>query len=482
MRKRLMTILLTAALAVTLASCGTASNGAAGATQNQATEDAAKAQEDVKAESAKAAPESKAESTVSEAAKAESEAAKTESDTSSATNSPIKPELIESGKTESEKTDSSKPAAPEKTAEEETKKSSGSGESLGDYDPDDVNVTLELGHSGNNEFANITATYNGKEIWSKKTGAYPTSQLDCVSNIGKCGKRYYYVESGAIVCLDLATGDEIWKNYEFGGSPAKWASGFGEDGTIYVSGYLGPDLFVCKSDGTTAKSIGSFRDDFYWPYELTYYEDANLVKLVYEMSPYGDGGELFISLDDYTAREEKDFEDNTGSKDISSKDSSSEDGEIYYPDVENYLSLRSGPSTDAPRKNKIYPGTALIVLGYENGMAKVRVEGTDEEGYVNPNYIKPAGSSGSNGTSSSKDSSSSKSSSDSDLKPGMTAYANVKEYLSLREGPSTSSDVITTLPDWTEFTILDYPEGKMVHVRVEETGQTGYVHVDFLSY
>ena len=64
----------------------------------------------------------------------------------------------------------------------------------------------------------------------------------------------------------------------------------------------------------------------------------------------------------------------------------------------------------------------------------------------------------------------------------MTAYANVKEYLSLREGPSTSSDVIDKLPDWTEFTILDYPEGKMVHVRVEETGQTGYVHVDFLSY
>ena len=473
MRKRFVTILLTAVLAAALASCGSASNGAGAATENQVTEDAAKAQEDVKAESAKAELDSKAESTVSEAAKAESEAAKAESDASSATTTPIKPELIESEKTESKKTDSA--SKPEETAGDETKKSTGSG--LGDYDPDDVSVSLTLGHSGDNEYANIVATYNGKEIWNKTTGSYPTSQLDRVSNIGKYEKRYYYVESGAIVCVDLGTGDEIWRNYEFGGSPAKWASGFGGDGTIFVSGYLGPDLFVCSSDGKTVKSIGSFRDDFYWPYELTYYEDANLVKLVYEMSPYGDGGELFISLDDYTAREEKDFEDNSGSN-----NSGSGDGQVYYPDVENYLSLRTSPSTDAPLKNKIYPGTPLIVLGYENGMAKVRVEGTDEEGYVNANYIKPAGSSSSSGSSGSSGSSSSKSSSNYGLEPGMTAYANVKEYLSLREGPSTSSNVITTLPDWTEFTILDYPEGKMVHVRVEETGQTGYVHVDFLSY
>ena len=474
MRKRLVTILITAVLTAALASCGSTSSGALGKTENQVTENAANAKDDAKAESAKAALESKAESVASEAAKVESS-------TSSQTESAIKPELTESAKTESEKTDSaSKPIKPEETAGDETKKPSGNSESLGDYDPDDVQVTLELGHSGDNEFANITATYNGKELWSKKTGAYPTSQLDRVSNLGKYGKRYYYVESGAIVCVDLATGSEIWKNYDFGGSPAKWASGFGGDGTLFVSGYLGPDLFVCSSDGTTVKSIGSFRDDFYWPYELTYYEDANLVRLVYEMSPYGDGGELFISLDDYTAREEKDFEDNSGSNDSGSKNSGS--GEIYYPDVENYLSLRSGPSTDAPRTNKIYPGTPLIVLGFENGMAKVRVEGTDEEGYVNANYIKPAGSSESKSSSGSKGSSSSKSSSDSALKPGMTAYANVKEYLSLREGPSTSSDVIAKLPDWTEFTILDYPEGKMVHVRVEETGETGYVHTDFLSY
>ena len=459
MRKRFVTILLTAVLIAALASCGTASNGASGTTENQVTENAANAKDDAKAESVA------------------SEAAKAESDTSSTTNTPIKPELIESGKTESEKTDSSKPDAPEKKTGEETKKS-GNSESLGDYDPYDVKVSLELDHTDDDkEFAHITATYNGKEIWNKTTGAYPTAQLDCVSNIGKDGKRYYYVEHGSIVCVDLATGEEIWRNNEFGGSPAKWASGFGGDGTIYVSGYLGPDLFICKSDGTTVKSIGSFREDFYWPYELTYYADANLVKLVYEMSPYGDGGELFISLDDYTAREEKDFEDNSGSK-----DSSSEEGPIYYPDVENWLSLRSGPSTDAPMINKLYPGTPLMVLGFENGMARVRVPGTDEEGYVNANYIKPADSSDNSNSSGSSSSSSSKSSSDSDLKPGMTAYANVKEYLSLREGPSTSSDVIDKLPDWTEFTILDYPEGKMVHVRVEETGQTGYVHIDFLSY
>ena len=471
MRKRFVTILLTAVLTAALTSCGTASNGASGTTENQVTENAANAKDDAKAESAQAALESKAESVASEAAKAES-------DTSSTTNTPIKPELIENGKTESEKTDSSKPATPEKTTGEEEKKSSGNSESLGDYDPYDVKVSLELDHTDDDkEFAHITATYNGKEIWNKTTGAYPTAQLDCVSNIGKDGKRYYYVEHGSIVCVDLATGEEIWRNNEFGGSPAKWASGFGGDGTIYVSGYLGPDLFICKSDGTTVKSIGSFREDFYWPYELTYYADANLVKLVYEMSPYGDGGELFISLDDYSAREEKDFEDNSGSK-----DSSSEEGPIYYPDVENWLSLRSGPSTDAPMINKLYPGTPLMVLGFENGMARVRVPGTDEEGYVNANYIKPADSSDNSNSSGSSSSSSSKSSSDSDLKPGMTAYANVKEYLSLREGPSTSSDVIAKLPDWTEFTILDYPEGKMVHVRVEETGQTGYVHIDFLSY
>ena len=103
-----------------------------------------------------------------------------------------------------------------------------------------MKVSLELDHTDDDkEFAHITATYNGKEIWNKTTGAYPTSQLDCVSNIGKDGKRYYYVEHGSIVCVDLATGEEIWRNNEFGGSPAKWASGFGGDNSNIIESYSG---------------------------------------------------------------------------------------------------------------------------------------------------------------------------------------------------------------------------------------------------
>ena len=522
MRKRIVSIVFATVLAASLAACGFSSKTSGGAAEDQIIENTANAQDEAKAESGVAALDSKsADSSKAEIADSSTAAA---TDSSSASK-PIKAEEI---------TETPKPTkAPEKPAE--TKKS------IGDYNPDDVKVTFERVYADDKESGKISATYKGEEIWSKTTGSYPVSQLDTVKGLSKYNKKYYYVEKGSIVCVDLATGDELWRNSEFLGSPAEWAYGFGGDGTLYISGYLGPDLFVCSPDGKTVQNIGSFREDFYWPYELTYYEDAKMVKLVYEMSPYGDGGTLYISTSDYTAHEEKDFNNNSSSKDnedgpiyypnvknflslregpstdsarkkkiypgtalvvlgyengmarvrvrdtgetgyvnpdyIKAADSSgSEDGPIYYPNVQNFLSLREGPSTDSARKKKIYPGTALVVLGYENGMARVRVQDTGETGYVNPDYIKAAGSSGK------KDSSGSKDSSNSDLKPGMTAYANVKEYLSLRDGPSTSANVIRKLPDWAELTILEYPQGKMVKVRDEESGLTGYVHTDFLSY
>ena len=328
----------------------------------------------------------------------------------------------------------------------------------GSYDPWDVKVSLELIRKENQETAFITAVHKGKVIWTRTTPKFPSGELDAVSAIGTNENSYYYSEGGDIVCLNLSDGSLRWRNEDFSGYPAKWASGFAGDGSLFICGFYGPDLFICEADGTTVKRIPEFSQDYYWPYELTYYEEDGIVKIVYEATPSGKPEALYVDLTDYSYTVGEIQEETPI------------DGGIYYAKVNEYLSLRAWPSTSADLLDKLLPGTLMMLEYYDSGMAYVQVLSTGDHGYVNPAYIAPADSETPGYDTSSK------------LVPGATVHANVKEYLSLRKEPSTSSSVILRLPDGATMTVLAEPEGKLVKVRHNASKLEGYVHVDFISF
>jgi len=153
-------------------------------------------------------------------------------------------------------------------------------------------VRFELKHDGDEEYAVITGCdEDGESLWKVETPRHPTSQLRTVQEIGIENGVYYYIEGGDVVTLNLAGGTEAWRNDEFGGSPGDWV--FDDDGTLYLCGYLGPDLFVVAKDGKTVKRIATLNEDFYWPYDIRFIDSGGL-RITFEMAGDGEGA---ITLD-----------------------------------------------------------------------------------------------------------------------------------------------------------------------------------------
>ena len=104
------------------------------------------------------------------------------------------------------------------------------------------------------------------------------------------------MEGGTVKALDLGSGAVIWSNDEFTG--CAYGSDFGEDGTLYVCGYYGPDLFVVDRDGNMLKRIDSFRENYIWPHKIKYLGDQ--LAITYSGTPSGAEETLYINLSDYS--------------------------------------------------------------------------------------------------------------------------------------------------------------------------------------
>lgn len=160
-----------------------------------------------------------------------------------------------------------------------------------------VSVHFEHVYTGSVEYAVITAEdAAGSEIWSRTTGNYECAQLDWVCEIAANGDAYYYCEDGAIVALNLSDGTELWRNDEFGGSASAFA--FGDDGTLYVCGYFGPDFFAVDAEGNTLNRIDMLDPGIYWPYEMAYLGDR--IAITFEGSDSGESTVLYVNLNGYS--------------------------------------------------------------------------------------------------------------------------------------------------------------------------------------
>ena len=109
---------------------------------------------------------------------------------------------------------------------------------------------------------------DGSLAWTYETGVYPTAQLSRISPVGRYQDNYYLVEDGTIVALDILTGEILFKNEDFKGSPAEDAMLFDEFGYLYLAGYDGPHFFAMDPDGNTVKRTETLSEDYWNPFQI----------------------------------------------------------------------------------------------------------------------------------------------------------------------------------------------------------------------
>ena len=149
---------------------------------------------------------------------------------------------------------------------------------------------------------------------------------------------------------------------------------------------------------------------------------------------------------------------------------------IYYADVYDYLTLRNDASTSAGEIDRLLPFTAMYVHDWANGMAYVTVVDTGQQGWVNASYITDDPN---NTVRAGKSQSSS--ATGHGFSVGNYCFADVNEYLTLRDAPSTSAGEIARLPDDTMMVILELTNDTMMKVQVVSTGQVGYVNRNYVK-
>ena len=144
-------------------------------------------------------------------------------------------------------------------------------------------------------YATIVATDDqGDVVWSLKTDEFPATELDCFTDIGIYQDQYYYVENGAVVSLELSTGERRWENPDFGGSAGQYCHHIADDGSVYLSGYYGPDFYAVDKNGKTITRIKQVDPLYYWPSEM--HVSGDKVEIIMDGSPDGSGGKIYIDM------------------------------------------------------------------------------------------------------------------------------------------------------------------------------------------
>ena len=150
---------------------------------------------------------------------------------------------------------------------------------------------------------------------------------------------------------------------------------------------------------------------------------------------------------------------------------SSIDGVTYQADVYEYLTVRDAPNTAARAICLLPPFAKMqIIEDASDPMVKIYIEESGIQGYVNQEYITPAGAvtARAGKTPSVK------------VTDATIYYADVNESLTLRSAASTSASTVALLPPYTALQVIER-SGKMAYVYVLDSGLSGWVNSEYIT-
>lgn len=158
------------------------------------------------------------------------------------------------------------------------------------------NIVCERLGTETEEYA-VVQSYDadGTLLWEYTTKSYGRAQCPRVAGLNRDHGHYYMVEDGTVKAFDENTGELLWENKEYQGSATTGGYVFDKDGNLYLSGYLGPDLFVVDKDGKTLYRNASFDSNVMWPYEMEWKDEnsQDILRIHYEGTASTGMGEGF---------------------------------------------------------------------------------------------------------------------------------------------------------------------------------------------
>lgn len=118
---------------------------------------------------------------------------------------------------------------------------------------------------------------NGESVWSHVTDEYPVAQDDVVTEVLNTQTQYVFCEDGALVSLDIASGEVLWENKDFEGYGVWGVEA--DNGNMYFCGYLGTSFFAVDENGKTLHKIESFGAAYDWAHDIRLEGDKIAVTL-----------------------------------------------------------------------------------------------------------------------------------------------------------------------------------------------------------
>jgi len=168
-----------------------------------------------------------------------------------------------------------------------------------DVTADGVRVTGARSYSDTKENLLVSCyADNGDTLWSRSLSSDCTELTFLevfVAPDGEGSARVMlYSAMDGLSCCDLHTGDTLWtlpaREVHLG---ASISHAVGEDGTMYIGGYYGPDPVAISPDGSVLWQSSADSDDTYWLYEINLMDDC--IAAHYDFLIDGDSGWVYYS-------------------------------------------------------------------------------------------------------------------------------------------------------------------------------------------
>jgi len=168
---------------------------------------------------------------------------------------------------------------------------------------DGVNVYALRGYEGNGERLTVVCYgADGGEAWRFDTGVADVTELSAtdafIGGTAEDPRVMVFNAREGLYSLDIKTGGVVWMLSE---DEADLGAGIAHavdaDGTMYISGYYGPDPVCVDVDGHVVWQSSAGSDDIFWPYEIRI-EDRGIVTQ-YSMMGADHEGEGRVIYDKY---------------------------------------------------------------------------------------------------------------------------------------------------------------------------------------
>lgn len=134
----------------------------------------------------------------------------------------------------------------------------------------------------------------GEKQWEYQTHKRYVAQFDSFRGFGVANNCYVFNDAGNITAVSMKDGTVAWVNSDFGGMGAtfEWLNG-----KFYICGYDTPDLFVIDWSGKTIAKIDKLTGGEYFWGRLETIENG---KLRYHYDGPGEGATILVDPNNYS--------------------------------------------------------------------------------------------------------------------------------------------------------------------------------------